>query len=47
MYEYEITFKSDPTDIDFLYGYSLNDLRKRYPERDFDDIVIISREYID
>ena len=46
MYEYEIIYKSNG-EHDFLYGYSLRDLVRRYPEIDPNSYTIVCREYID
>ena len=46
MYEYEIRYLAND-EIDFLYGYSINDLIKRYPDIPRDSYVIVYREYID
>ena len=46
MYEYEIIYKATGEN-DFLYGYSLRDLARRYPNIPPETYTIISREYID
>ena len=46
MYEYEIIYKGT-NEHDFLYGYSLRDLARRYPEIDPNSYMIIYSEYID
>lgn len=46
MYEYEIIYKSND-EHDFLFGYSLRDLARRYPEIDPNSYTIVYREYID
>ena len=46
MYEYEIIYKSNG-EHDFLFGYSLRDLARRYPEIDPNSYTIVYREYID
>ena len=46
MYEFEIRFLANG-EIDFLYGYSLQDLARRYPEIDPSTYVVVGREYID
>ena len=46
MYEYEIIYNGT-NEHDFLYGYSLLDLARRYPEIDPSTYTIIYREYID
>ena len=46
MYEYEIIYKSNGED-DFLFGYNLHDLARRYPEIDPNSYTIVYREYID
>ena len=46
MYEYEIIYK-DTNEHDFLYGYSLQDLARRYPEINPSTYTVICREYID
>jgi len=46
MYEYEIRYLATG-ETDFLYGYSRQDLARRYPEIPTDTYVIICREYID
>ena len=44
MYEYEIYFPAtDETDI--LYGYSVNDLARRYPDIPPSTYIILSRIY--
>ena len=46
MYEFEIIYKCSG-EHDFLYGYSLRDLARRYPEIDPNSYKVIYREYID
>ena len=46
MYEFEIIYKSSG-EHDFLYGYSLRDLARRYPDIDPDSYVVLMRTYID
>ena len=46
MYEYEIIYNGT-NEHDFLYGYSLRDLARRYPEIDPNSYTIIYRESID
>jgi len=46
MYEYEIIYKST-NEHDFLYGYSLRDLARRYHEIDPSTYTVVRREYID
>ena len=46
MYEYEIIYKFNG-EHDFLYGYNLRDLVRRYPEIDPNSYTIVCREYID
>jgi len=46
MYEYTIRYLENGEE-DFLYGYSRQDLARRYPEIPTDSYVIICREYID
>lgn len=46
MYEFEIRYLATG-DTDFLYGYSRQDLRRRYPSIDPCTYVIVVREYID
>lgn len=46
MYEYEIIYKSNG-EHDFLFGCSLRDLARRYPEIDPNSYTIVYREYID
>jgi hypothetical protein len=46
MYEYEIIYKRT-NEHDFLYGYSLRDLARRYPEIDPSTYTVVRREYID
>ena len=46
MYEFEIRFLANG-ETDFLYGYSLRDLARRYPEIDPSTYVVVNREYID
>ena len=46
MYEYEIIYKSNG-EHDFLFGYNLRDLARRYPEIDPNSYTIVYREYID
>lgn len=46
MYEYEIHYLATG-EIDFLYGYSEQDLMRRYPKIPRDSYVIVMREYID
>lgn len=45
MYEFEIIYNGT-NEHDFLYGYSLRDIVKRYPEIDPHTYTVISREYI-
>ena len=45
MYEFEIIYNGT-NEHDFLYGYSLRDIIKRYPEIDPHTYTVISREYI-
>ena len=46
MYEYEIVFLANG-EIDFLYGYSVADLAKRYPNIPTNTYTIVGRVYID
>lgn len=46
MYEYEIIYKSNG-EHDFLFGYNLRDLARRYPEIDPNSYTVVYREYID
>ena len=46
MYEFEIRYLATG-ETDFLYGYSLRDLTRRYPNIPTDTYVVIGREYID
>ena len=46
MYEYEIRYLATG-ETDFLHGYSIKDLHRRYPNIDPHTYVIIAREYID
>lgn len=46
MYEFEIRYLATG-ETDFLYGYSVRDLVRRYPRIPPDTYVIICREYID
>ena len=46
MYEFEIRFLANG-ETDFLYGYSLRDLVRRYPNIDPHTYVVVGREYID
>lgn len=46
MYEFEIRYL-DTDEIDFLYGYSANDLVRRYPHIDPTSYKIERRDYID
>lgn len=46
MYEYEIIYNGT-NEHDFLYGYSLRDLARRYPEIDPNSYTAVYREYID
>ena len=46
MYEFEIRYLVNG-EIDFLYGYSLHDLARRYPNIDPNTYVVVGREYID
>ena len=46
MYEFEIRYLTTG-DTDFLYGYSIKDLSRRYPNIDPRTYVVVGREYID
>lgn len=46
MYEFEIRYLANG-ETDFLYGYSIMDLVRRYPNIDPHTYVVVSREYID
>ena len=46
MYEYEILYKGT-NEHDILYGYSLRDLARRYPEIDPNSYMVLMRTYID
>jgi hypothetical protein len=46
MYEFEIRYLATG-ETGFLYGYSRQDLARRYPEIPTDTYVIVYREYID
>lgn len=46
MYQYEIIYKAT-NEHDFLYGYNLRDLVRRYPEIDPDSYKVIYKEWID
>ena len=46
MKEFEIIYKTTGNH-DFLYGYSIKDLHKRYPNKNFDEFDIVYIEYID
>lgn len=46
MYEYEILYKGT-NEHDILYGYSLRDLARRYPDIDPSTYVVLMRTYID
>lgn len=46
MYEYEIIYNGT-NEHDFLYGYSLRDLARRYPEIDPNSYTVVYCEYID
>ena len=45
-HKYEIIYKSNG-EHDFLFGYSLRDLARRYPEIDPNSYTVVYREYID
>lgn len=46
MYEFEFVGRSTDETIT-VYGYSMNDLRERYPEINFDDYRLVYQIYID
>ncbi len=46
MYEFEIRYLANG-ETDFLYGYSIMDLVRRYPNIDPHTYVVVGREYID
>ncbi len=46
MYEFEMLDK-DTGAVDIFYGYDLDDMKRRYPNIDFSNMVCISRYYID
>jgi hypothetical protein len=46
MYEYEFWCEAEKETY-FFYAYSLNDLRKRNPDIDWDKLQYIGKEYID
>lgn len=46
MYEFEFINKANNEHF-FYYGYSMNDLHRRYPEVNFDELLLVCHEYID
>ena len=46
MYEYEFWDESKGEYV-FLYGYSYDDLKKRYPEEDFSKLRYVQSVYAD